>query len=120
MEKILGRHTIIEFYGCLPSLISDSGKVEEAFLEAARLSHARVITSRFHHFKPYGVSGVVIIAESHFSVHTWPEHNYAAIDFFSCSDSIDVDIAVEYLKGIFRPEKVKISSIKRGIVESRA
>lgn len=52
-------------------------------------------------------------------MHTWPEHRYAAIDFFSCSDSIDIDIAVEYLKGIFQPEDVKINLLKRGIIDSK-
>lgn len=118
MKKILAKHTIIEFYGCSPSAISDSKKVKKAFLEAARLSHARIIDSHFHYFKPYGVSGVVIIAESHFSVHTWPEHNYAAIDFFSCSDVVDVDSALNYLKGVFLPQDVKITHLIRGTVKT--
>ncbi len=118
MKKILAKHTIIEFYGCSPSAISDSKKVKKAFLEAARLSHARIIDSHFHYFKPYGVSGVVIIAESHFSVHTWPEYNYAAIDFFSCSDVVDVDSALNYLKGVFLPQDVKITHLIRGTVKT--
>lgn len=118
MEKILGNHTIVEFYGCLPSIISDSKEVEEALLEAAHLSHAKIIDSNFHYFKPYGVSGVVIIAESHFSVPTWPEYNYAALDFFSCSDVIDVDFALNYLKGVFLPQDVKITHLVRGIVKT--
>lgn len=116
LKRVLGIHTIIEFYGCSSTAISDSRKVEQAFLEAARLSKAHIVDSNFHYFTPHGVSGVVIIAESHFSVHTWPEFKYAAIDFFSCSSSIDIDIATDYLKKVFLPKDVKISVIKRGLV----
>ena len=71
--------------------------VREAMVEAAKRSNASVVTDSFHEFKPYGVSGAVIIQESHFTIHTWPEHGYAAVDLFYCSNTVAVDIAVQTL-----------------------
>ena len=78
----LGRHLTIEFYECDPDILLNKDDVEEALLKAAKDSGATIISSSFHDFKPQGISGVVIIAESHFTVHAWPEHDYAAVDIY--------------------------------------
>ena len=79
-NRTLGRHLLLELYNCDTSLLNDTKRIEAALVEAARLVGATIIDTSFHHFSPYGVSGVVIIAESHITVHTWPEYNYAAVD----------------------------------------
>ncbi|MBN2378665.1 adenosylmethionine decarboxylase [candidate division WOR-3 bacterium] len=113
-KKALGTHTILEFEGCPSQRLVNSGEVEQAFREAARRSNASVVDSLFHYFNPHGVSGVVVIAESHFSVHTWPEHGYAAIDFFTCSDDVDIDVAISHLKECLQPKRVRRRNISRG------
>jgi len=113
-KKALGTHTILEFEGCPYERLSDSGKVEQAFREAARRSGATIVDSLFHYFNPHGVSGVVVIAESHFTVHTWPEHGYAAIDFFTCSDDVDISVAIAYLREHLRPERISRKTLSRG------
>jgi len=113
-KKTLGTHTILEFEGCPSQRLGNSGEVEQAFREAARRSNATVVDSLFHYFNPHGVSGVVVIAESHFSVHTWPEHGYAAIDFFTCSDDVNIDVAISHLKRCLQPKRIRRRNIPRG------
>ena len=115
----LGRQLTIEYYDCDPRVLADARRMEEIFLEAARRSHATIIQSCFHAFTPQGVSGVVIISESHFAVHAWPEHDYAAVDIFTCGDTIDFDIAMESLRNDLRSGQMVISSMmNRGIMNS--
>ncbi len=115
----LGRHMTVEFYDCDPAIIVDSEKVKQAFLKAAKDSGATVIDYSFHVFQPQGVSGVVIIAESHFSVHAWPEHDYAAVDLFTCSDTIDLKKAISSLKESLAAESTIVSGdMHRGIVSN--
>lgn len=115
----LGRQLTIEYYGCDPHILADAARMERIFLAAAKKSHATVIESCFHAFEPQGVSGVVIISESHFAVHAWPEHDYAAVDIFTCGDVIDFDAAVESLRNDLRSAQMVISSMmNRGILNS--
>ena len=87
--RALGRHILVEFFGCEPQVMNDVAKIETAMVDAAAKAGATVINSTFHHFSPYGVSGVVVIQESHLAIHTWPEYGYAAVDLFTCGDSVD-------------------------------
>ncbi len=106
----LGRHITVELSGCDPALIADSKAVEQALLDAAKASGAHIIESSFHYFAPQGVSGFVIISESHFSIHTWPEYDYAAVDVFTCGDSISPFVGIEKLKKSLRAQDALISS----------
>lgn len=115
----LGRHMTVEFYDCDSAIIVDSEKVKKAFLKAAEDSGATVLDYSFHVFQPQGVSGVVIIAESHFAVHAWPEHDYAAVDLFTCSDTIDLKKAISSLKESLGAEETIVSGdMNRGIVSN--
>ena len=113
----LGRQLTIEYYECGESLLLDEDRVEKILLKAANDSGATIISSSFHKFEPQGVSGVVVIAESHFTVHAWPEHDYAAVDIFTCGDNIDLEVAINSMKDSFQSENVVISSDQnRGII----
>lgn len=85
----LGRHIVVEFFGCDPEILNDVALIEKAMVDAAKEANATVINSTFHHFSPFGVSGVVVIQESHLAIHTWPEYEFAAIDIFTCGEEID-------------------------------
>ncbi|NDY72506.1 adenosylmethionine decarboxylase [Desulfobacter hydrogenophilus] len=114
----LGRHITIEYYDCASNVLLDKDGVESILLKAARESGATIISSSFHQFEPQGVSGVVIIAESHFTVHAWPEHNYAAVDIFTCADNIDLDTAIHSIEAQLSSQRVFISSDQnRGILQ---
>jgi S-adenosylmethionine decarboxylase proenzyme len=93
----LGHHLLVEFTGCEAGVLADLGRITAAMLRAAEASGATVVTHSFHHFSPHGVSGAVIIAESHLAIHTWPEHGFAAVDFFSCG-SVDMDLGLALLR----------------------
>ncbi|GGK81445.1 polyamine aminopropyltransferase [Rufibacter glacialis] len=93
----LGRHILVEFYNCSPELMNDVVHIENSMVAAAETAGATVINSTFHHFSPYGVSGVVVIQESHLAIHTWPEFGYAAVDLFTCGDSVDPWVSYNYL-----------------------
>ena len=115
----LGRQMTVEYYECDPQILADGDVLEKIFLAAAEESGAHIISSSFHKFEPQGVSGVVIISESHFTVHAWPEHDYAAVDIFTCGENIDFDIAIRSLQNGMKAESVIISSVmNRGIVSN--
>ena len=99
--KALGRHILVEFLNCKADVLNDVAAIENAMVEAAQIAGATVINSTFHHFSPYGVSGVVVIQESHLAIHTWPEYRYAAVDLFTCGDSVDPWVSFEHLKKAF-------------------
>ena len=96
--KILGRHLIVEYAECDRSLLNNKSLIEQYMNEAVRKSGATIVRSVFHRYAPQGVSGVVVIAESHISIHTWPEYGYAAVDFFTCGEAADPYKAFEYMK----------------------
>lgn len=113
----LGRQLTIEYYECGMGVLLSKDTVEKALLKAANDSGATIISSSFHKFEPQGVSGVVIIAESHFTVHAWPEHDYAAVDIFTCGDRINLNTAIQSMQESFGSGRVVISSDQnRGIV----
>ncbi|MCE3009670.1 MAG: polyamine aminopropyltransferase [Proteobacteria bacterium] len=112
--RALGRHILVEFIGCSPELMNDVAHIEQAMVTAAKTAGATVIQSTFHHFSPYGVSGVVVIQESHLAIHTWPEYGYAAVDLFTCGDSVDPWISFDYLKKSFQAQNQSAIEMYRG------
>lgn len=110
----LGRHILVEFMGCNPEILNDVFVIEQGMVKAASKAGATVINSTFHHFSPYGVSGVVVIQESHLAIHTWPEYGYAAVDLFTCGDSVDPWISFDYLKKVFESTNYSALEMKRG------
>ncbi len=112
--KALGRHVLAEFYGCDPQALNHKDWLENMMRRAAEESGATVVSSAFHLFNPHGVSGAVIIAESHLTIHTWPEYGYAAVDLFTCGDSVDPWIAFEMIKDYLQAEQMFTLEVKRG------
>ncbi len=114
----LGRHILAELGGCNAARLADLPLVESAMLDAARVSGATIVTHSFHHFAEQdggqGVSGAVIIAESHLAIHTWPEHRFAAVDFFTCGQRVNVRKALDHLKATFSAETEELLHLERG------
>jgi S-adenosylmethionine decarboxylase len=105
----LGAQWLVDLHECDRAPLDDLAGLEAAMNEAARAAGATVIGSHFHRFEPQGISGVVLIAESHLTVHSWPEHRYAAIDLFSCSEAIRVEPAVEVLRRRLGAREIRLS-----------
>ncbi|WP_448382921.1 adenosylmethionine decarboxylase [Desulfosoma sp.] len=114
--KSLGKHLIVELYDCDFGLINDVSQVEKILVEAVAISKATIVQPVFHQFSPHGVSGVVVIAESHFTIHTWPEYGYCALDIFTCGELIDSDASLDYLKQAFKAGSLSVMEIKRGVL----
>jgi spermidine synthase len=110
----MGTHILLDLYGCNPDRLNDMEFLRRMSLEGVRRSGATIMGEHFKQFDPQGVSGVVIIAESHLSLHTWPEFSYIAMDYFTCGDRIDIDEAVEYFEEMLGSQKVVKSKHTRG------
>ena len=111
----LGRHLLLEMFDCDPDAINNLEAVKGALVEAAKRAQATIVDVVFHEFNPFGISGVVVIAESHLSIHTWPEYRYAAVDIFSCGDVLQPEVAANYLVEQFAAERTSIVEMQRGM-----
>lgn len=111
----IGTQLMAELWECNKERIDSPEKIKEAMLHAAKESGAEIIGSMFHEFEPQGVSGVVVISESHLTIHTWPEQAYAAVDIFTCGEHTDPWKALEYLAKEFGAEETHSMEISRGI-----
>ncbi|NOX36273.1 MAG: S-adenosylmethionine decarboxylase proenzyme [Calditrichaeota bacterium] len=112
--KALGRHILAEFFECDADILNDRERIEMYMKRAALESGATIVTSTFHEFNPHGVSGVVVIAESHLAIHTWPEYRYAAVDVFTCGDTVDPWVAAQALQEYLKAGKVTTVEMARG------
>jgi spermidine synthase len=110
----LGRHILVEFIGCSSEILNDVSAIEKSMVFAAQDAGATVIQSSFHHFSPFGVSGVVVIQESHLAIHTWPEYQYAAVDLFTCGESVDPWLSFDHLKKAFQAQNQSAVEMHRG------
>jgi S-adenosylmethionine decarboxylase len=112
----LGTHLLVELRDCNSKLLNDLKKVEDILVAAAKEAKATVIESRFHKFSPFGISGVVVIAESHLTIHTWPEYGYAAVDVFTCGEVLKPEVAVNHLVAKFQSANPSVVEVKRGLL----
>jgi S-adenosylmethionine decarboxylase len=110
----LGRQILAEFYGCPPEILNDIQRIERTMVDAALEAGAEVREVAFHKFSPQGVSGVVVISESHLAIHTWPELGYAAVDVFTCGEVVDPWVSCNFLRKNFSAERMTAQEILRG------
>jgi len=115
----LGTHLLVELKDCNPEILKDLKRVKEALVSAAKDAKATIIDVSFHEFNPFGISGMVVIAESHLSIHTWPEYAYAAVDIFTCGDVIKPEVAARFLIECFECKNPSVMEMKRGILSHR-
>ena len=110
----VGTQVVLDLYDCLTDRLDDIGWVQGTMTEAARIAGATIVDVIFHKFAPWGISGVVVISESHLAIHIWPENRYAAVDVFTCGSSIDLDRAVRHLVDAFQAERFDSRRLHRG------
>lgn len=110
----LGYQKTIDFYGCTASIINSVIQIEESLIKAAQLMQLSIVNVTIHEFAPIGVSGVVVIEESHIAIHTWPEHHYVAIDIFTCNDAYELEEGIKFLKEIFKAQEIVVKDMVRG------
>lgn len=109
-----GRHVLADFRGLAPGLLTDAQALERQMTAAARAAGAQVLSAHFHHFgEGAGVTGVILLSESHISIHSWPEHRFAALDIFMCGAARPEE-ALEFLRAAWKPESVHVTTVARG------
>ena len=114
----LGKQLLLELKGCDKEVINDLSFLRGVMLAAANEAGATVLGESFHQFNPHGISGAVIIAESHLFIHTWPEYGYAAVDIFTCGDSVQPGRAAEILIRKLGAKDHSIITIQRGLLDT--
>ena len=113
MDKV-GTHCILELYNCPRAFLENPDFVSRALAEASRHGASTLLKQVSHRFHPQGVTVLGLLAESHISIHTWPEHEYAAADVFTCGQNTRPQTACQYLVDAFRPKKHRLVTIARG------
>ena len=111
-KKYSGIHLIAEFWGGKD--IESPKKIREILVKAVRKANNTPLEIAIHKFQPQGITGVILLAESHIALHSWPEFNYLAVDIYTCGNKSQPEKALEYLKKEFQPKKVEVKKIKRG------
>jgi S-adenosylmethionine decarboxylase len=109
----IGKHYIVEIHGCDPEKLNSESTIQEIMVGAAKAANATILHSWFHKFSPQGVSGVVVISESHLTIHTWPEFGYAAADVYTCGEDIYPEKAVAYLQDKLKSDLMHIIHMTR-------
>lgn len=117
MAKGFGDHYLVDFYGCDANVIATAEPTMRALLTAAQDCGATILEHNFHEFSPHGVSGVILIAESHISIHTWPENHFAAVDIFTCGEDMKPDIAIRILEEALGASRADVVKLTRGSLE---
>jgi len=109
----VGWHLFGELYGCPKELLMRLGPVKEIMERTVEEAGLKPVGDVFHQYEPFGVTGVILISASHFSIHTWPEHNYAAVDIFSCSNEGDPERTFEILCKHLKPRNFSKRLLER-------
>jgi len=112
----LGTHLLVELKECNPETLKSLEKIRSAMISAAKEAKATIMDISFREFNPFGISGIVVIAESHLTIHTWPEYGYAAVDIFTCGDIIKTEKASSYLIKQLECKNPSFVEMKRGIL----
>ena len=117
-DEYAGRHVLADFWGV--ERMGDLEFIHNAIEQSANTAGATILHSYYHPFgEGMGVSGVTVLSESHISIHTWPERNFASVDIFMCGDC-NPDVALKHLESVFKPESITRSLEKRGVVRAAA
>ena len=112
--KAIGRHIILELWGCSRSSLNSVETAEQALREMVVALDVNLLDLKVYPFSPVGVTGIAIVSESHLVIHTWPEHLYAAVDIFTCGEPRDPQAAVGVLRAHYAPEHIQLMEINRG------
>lgn len=113
--EVFGKHVISELWDCDEDKLNDLGFIENTMVQAALEAGAEVREVVFHQFAPQGVSGVVIISESHLTIHSFPEHGYASVDVYTCGEHVSPQAAVRYIAEKLDAKGIENKELQRGV-----
>ncbi len=117
MAKTLGLHILADLYGVEAGRIDRVEDVRDLLETAVKVANLTKISSHYYQFQPHGATGVVLLAESHISIHTWPEHGLATVDVYTCGDPSKAYRAMEYIISALQPKRVDKQVHERGLLE---
>lgn len=117
--QALGRHLLCEYHGCDRELLDRVDFIRAELIAAVGRAGATPVQEVVHRFSPHGVTGVVVIAESHFSIHTWPEYGFAAVDLFTCGETVDPWAAFAHLEHALRARSHSVIEMRRGLLPAK-
>jgi len=117
MAKTLGLHILADLYGVSPDLIDKVEDIRHLLESAVEAANLTKISSHYYQFNPHGATGMILLAESHISIHTWPEYGLATVDVYTCGDSFKAYKATDYIVSKLSPTRVDIQVYDRGIIE---
>lgn len=117
--SLIGKHLITDMYGCNSSQLSDSDFLKEVMLTAIKEANMTLLDFSCQAFQPQGLTAVALLAESHMTIHTYPEIGYAAIDVFTCGDHSHPERAIAVWKKLLHPEKTKTTHVRRGDLRNK-
>jgi spermidine synthase len=117
--RALGRHLLVEYYRCDPKILTHVGHIEDALVGAAHAAKAHIVDVVFHTFNPHGISGVVVIEESHIAIHTWPEYAFASVDIYTCGTSVNPWHAYKFILKALKAKHSTAMEMKRGVLNIR-
>jgi S-adenosylmethionine decarboxylase len=112
--KGVGRHFFADYYGCTFESLNDAPRLRAVLLDTVARSGATILSDHFEVFSPHGVTGVIVVAESHVALHTWPEHGFMAIDYFTCSERLDARLTFDLIARELRAERYDTREVVRG------
>lgn len=112
-----GRHVAVDAWGVNFDMLNDAEYLQTQLVEAAEVCGATVLSVQAQQFEPQGATVLVLLSESHLSIHTYPERGFAAIDCYTCGDTVDPQAAIDYLVSVLKPEKTYAKKLVRGIGE---
>lgn len=118
MKKSLGYQTTIDFYDCNATIINSVSSIKNILEKAADIMQLSIVNTTIHEFSPIGISGVIVIKESHIAIHTWPEHKYVALDFFTCNKSFDLEEGILWIQEQFNSKRIEKNSSQRGFLDT--
>lgn len=110
----VGRHHFADYYGCSFASLNDAARLRSVLLDAVARSGATILSDHFEVFDPHGVTGVVVVAESHVALHTWPEHGFLAVDYFTCSEKLDARLTFDLIARELQAERYETREVVRG------
>ncbi len=116
--KALGRHLLVEYYNCDPKILTSIGSIEDILVGAAKAAKAHIVDVVFHTFSPHGISGVVVIEESHLAIHTWPEHGFASVDIYTCGKSVNPWDAHKFIYKHLKAKQTTSTEMQRGVLSA--
>ena len=118
--KALGRHLAVEYYNCDPRTLTDISAIEDILVGAAHAAKAHIVDVVFHTFNPHGITGVVVVEESHLAIHTWPEYGFASVDIYTCGNVVNPWNAHNYIYKHLKATYTTAMEMKRGVLNIRA